>query len=78
MLRVELNISKVMLSDEIKIRSLVHSISEILFFFTIYIIIMNICELLVSGRAEFQFSLLWRPREKSHNAWVSVGGRRHL
>ena len=33
---------------------------------------------LISGRAEFQSSLLWRPREKSHNAWVSVGGRRHL
>ena len=33
---------------------------------------------LISGRAEFQSSLLWRPREKSHNAWVSVGGRRRL
>ena len=33
---------------------------------------------LISGRAEFQSSLLWRLREKSHNAWVSVGGRRHL
>ena len=30
---------------------------------------------LISGRAEFQSTLLWRPREKSHNAWVSVGGR---
>jgi len=33
---------------------------------------------LISGKAEFQSSLLWRPREKSHNAWVSVGRRRHL
>ena len=33
---------------------------------------------LISGRAEFQSSLLWRPRVKSHNAWVSSGGRRHL
>ena len=33
---------------------------------------------LISGRAEFQSSLLWRPREKPHNAWVSVGGRRRL
>ena len=33
---------------------------------------------LISCRTEFQSSLLWRPREKSHNAWVSVGGRRHL
>ena len=33
---------------------------------------------LISGRAEFQSSLLWRPREKSHNTWASVGGRRHL
>ena len=33
---------------------------------------------LISGRAEFQSSLLWRPREKSHNAWISVGGRRRL
>ena len=29
---------------------------------------------LISGRAEFQSSLLWRPREKSHNTWVSVAG----
>ena len=33
---------------------------------------------LISGRAEFQSSLLWRPRVKSHNAWVSTGGRRCL
>ena len=33
---------------------------------------------LISGRAEFQSSLLWRPRVKSHNLWVSVGGRRRL
>ena len=33
---------------------------------------------LISGRAEFQSSILWRPRENSHNAWASVGGRRHL
>ena len=33
---------------------------------------------LICGRAEFQSSFLWRPREKSHNAWVSVGGRRPL
>ena len=33
---------------------------------------------LISGRAEFQSSLLWKPREKSHNTWVSVGGRRRL
>ena len=33
---------------------------------------------LISGRAKFQSSLLWRPRVKSHNAWVSVGGRRCL
>ena len=33
---------------------------------------------LVSGRAEFQSSLLWKPREKSRNAWVSAGGRRRL
>ena len=33
---------------------------------------------LIPGRAKFQSSLLWRPGEKSHNAWVSVGGKRHL
>ena len=33
---------------------------------------------LVSGRAEFQPSLFWKPREKSRNAWVSAGGRRRL
>ena len=26
-----------------------------------------------SGRAEFQSSLLWKPRENSRNAWVSAG-----
>ena len=30
---------------------------------------------LISGKAKFQSSLLWRPREKSHNAWASAGGR---
>ena len=35
-------------------------------------------QILVSGRAKFQSSLLWRPRVKSHNAWVSAGGRRRL
>ena len=33
---------------------------------------------LVSGRAEFHSSLLWRLRVKSHNTWVSADGRRHL
>ena len=33
---------------------------------------------LISGRAKFQSSLLWKPREKSRKAWVSVGGRRRL
>ena len=33
---------------------------------------------LVSGRARFQSSLLWRPRVMSRNAWVSAGGRRRL
>ena len=36
------------------------------------------CPGLVPGRAKFQSSLLWRPRVKSHNTWVSAGGRRHL
>ena len=33
---------------------------------------------LISGRAEFQSSLLWRPRIKSRNDWISAGGKRHL
>ena len=33
---------------------------------------------LISGRAEIQPSLLWRPREKSRKARVSAGGKRRL
>ena len=48
---------------------------SVLVWFVVWILVL-FWSSLVSGRAKFRFSLPWRPRVESRNAWVSAGGRR--